>query len=58
VSDTEEEALVGQVFLLSDLAERTTIQLPAVAADATLTWEWFAQDGVVDRLLICSPGLE
>ncbi|MFC7597538.1 hypothetical protein ACFQU3_19640 [Terrabacter sp. GCM10028922] len=57
VSDSDEEALVGRVFLLSDLSERTTIQLPATAADATLTWQWFAQDGVVYRLLIWSPGL-
>ena len=55
--DAEEEALVGRVFFLSDLAERTTIRLPAVGADATLTWEWFAQDGVVYRLLIWCPGL-
>ena len=57
VGDAEEEALVGRVFLLSDLAERTTIRLPAMAADAMLTWEWFAQDGVVYRLLIWCPAL-
>ncbi|WP_256796460.1 hypothetical protein [Terrabacter sp. Ter38] len=55
--DAEEEALVGRVFLLSDLAERTTIRLPATGANATLTWEWFAQDSVVYRLLIWCPGL-
>lgn len=57
VSDPEEEVLIGRVFLLSDLSERTTIQVPATADDATLTWQWFAQDGVVYRLLIWSPGL-
>jgi hypothetical protein len=56
-ADAEEEALVGRVFLLSDLAERTEIRLPAVGSDATLTWEWFAQDAVVYRLLIWCPGL-
>lgn len=55
--DAEEEALVGRVFLLSDLAERTEIRLRAVGADATMTWEWFAQDAVVYRLLIWCPGL-
>ena len=54
--DVEEEAAVGRVFVLRDLADRTSILLPATADDATLTWEWFAQDAVVYRLLIWCPG--
>lgn len=57
VGDTEEEALLGRIFLLSDLAERTTIRLPAASADAMITWEWFAQEDIVYRLMIWSPGL-
>ena len=56
-SDAEEQAVAGRGFLLTDLAERTAIRLPATRADAMLTWEWFAQDALVYRLLIWCPGL-
>ncbi|MGO4604479.1 hypothetical protein [Terrabacter sp. 2YAF2] len=48
---------MNRVFLLSDLAGQTTLQFPAPSPEATLTWEWYAQDAAVYRLLIWSSGL-
>lgn len=58
VPDASEEGAVGRVFVLMDKAERTSVMLPAAEGEATLTWEWFTQDGVVYRILVWCAGPE
>lgn len=57
IPEADDESATDRVFLLSDLAGQTTLQFPAPAPEATLSWEWYAQDAAVYRLLIWSPGL-